>query len=354
LNLIPDSPEERPGAEDPTSPDDRTGPDELPVPEPHPFDRVRARGMIGWAALGAILGGAAAALAGGVDSATTDEPMTLSHPVMVGFMVFVYGWMLLWAWRQQRRFGVRLGHFFRGALPPVPPLAGLVGLVLLFSFASFWFSYELMLRLAPGLAEQMMEGPDLLIMPMRSAADALQNLAVFLMVVVVAPLVEELLFRGFLLNRWGRRWGLRTGIIASSALFAVLHMHWVGLFVFGVVMSLLYVATGSLWAPILAHALNNGIAFGLALVGEAELGLLDPGTLEAVGASGWTAGLMLLISAPLLWRWLGERWPAAHAPLPWDGPVRQLSRDPVDAIASGRGSDEDTELTEQDRAHDAS
>lgn len=178
--------------------------------------------------------------------------------------------------------------------------------------------HRLLEAVAPGVAEQMLEGPELLVLPMTSVADALLNLGFFLVVVVLAPVVEELLFRGFLINRWGRRWGLPTGIVLSSAVFAVLHAHWVGLFVFGLVMALLYVATGSLWAPILAHVLNNATAFGLALAGEADLGVVDPGTLERVGASPWTAALMLALSAPLLARWMGRRWPGAHAPLPWD------------------------------------
>jgi hypothetical protein len=303
--------------------------------------------MLVWGLVGLVTGGAVAALLGGLSD---PGALTLTHPAMIGFMVFVYGWMLVWAWRQQRRLGIPLGRFFRGQPPPLPPIAGVILLVLLFSFGTFWFTYELLSRLAPSLAEQLLEGPDLLVLPITSLRDVFLNVAVFLVVVVLAPVVEELLFRGFLLNRWGRRWGLRAGIIVSSMVFAVLHAHWVGLFVFGVVMSLLYVATGSLWAPVLAHVLNNGLAFVLAFLGQADLRMMDPGTVESVGTSGWTAGLMLLVSAPLLGRWLHERWPAADVPLPWDAPLARVPRaDALPELPDGHAPKDD-QTPEQDRA----
>lgn len=75
--------------------------------------------------------------------------------------------------------------------------------------------------------------------------------------VVMAPVLEETIFRGILLHRWAYRWGTMTGVVASSALFAALHGEWPGKFLFGIAMSLLYLRTGKLSLNIAAHALNN-------------------------------------------------------------------------------------------------
>lgn len=93
----------------------------------------------------------------------------------------------------------------------------------------------------------------------------LNNILVALLVVVVAPIVEEILFRGFLLNRWAVKWGTERAIIASSIAFGVLHADVLGHTVFGVVMCLLYVRSGTLRLPIAAHMLNNALAITIAV-----------------------------------------------------------------------------------------
>jgi membrane protease YdiL (CAAX protease family) len=74
---------------------------------------------------------------------------------------------------------------------------------------------------------------------------------------MIAPIAEEVFFRGILMQRWARRWGTLTGVLASSALFALLHQEWLGRFAAGVLLSALYLRTRRLWAPIVAHALTN-------------------------------------------------------------------------------------------------
>lgn len=91
--------------------------------------------------------------------------------------------------------------------------------------------------------------------------------------VVLAPLTEELLFRGYLLHRWAAHWGMASAIIVSSTLFGVLHPDPVGAALFGAGMCLLYLHTRALWVPILAHALYNGVIWCWALYDALELGL---------------------------------------------------------------------------------
>jgi CAAX prenyl protease-like protein len=83
---------------------------------------------------------------------------------------------------------------------------------------------------------------------------------------LVVPVMEELFWRSFLL-RWLERHdfvqvvprsvGTRA-LIITTVLFALEHSQWLAGAVAGIAYSLLYVRTGNLWVPILAHAVTNG------------------------------------------------------------------------------------------------
>ncbi|MGN7839918.1 CPBP family glutamic-type intramembrane protease [Stenotrophomonas sp. 22385] len=95
-----------------------------------------------------------------------------------------------------------------------------------------------------------------------------------LFAIVLAPAYEELLFRRVLFGRlWqaGRPW---LGMLLSSLAFALVHevpgtsangpweiaQLWLVYGGMGAAFAWLYQRTGTLWAPIVAHALNNAIA----------------------------------------------------------------------------------------------
>lgn len=95
--------------------------------------------------------------------------------------------------------------------------------------------------------------------------------------VLLAPMYEELLFRRVLFGRlWaaGKPW---LGAVLSAAAFALLHelpgqdgkplaataLLWVAYGFMGLAFAWVYRRTGTLWAPIGAHALNNLIASAL-------------------------------------------------------------------------------------------
>ena len=63
--------------------------------------------------------------------------------------------------------------------------------------------------------------------------------------------MEELVFRGFLLNRWLAKYGTRVGVGLSAGCFALLHSEILGAGVFAVILSLVYLRTHSLAGPIL-------------------------------------------------------------------------------------------------------
>lgn len=89
-------------------------------------------------------------------------------------------------------------------------------------------------------------------------------LLAFLMLVIIAPIAEELLFRGFLFGKLRKYAPLWVSILVTSVVFAIVHGAWnVGLDVFAlsIILCILRVVSGSLWPSIMLHMLKNGVAF---------------------------------------------------------------------------------------------
>ncbi len=80
--------------------------------------------------------------------------------------------------------------------------------------------------------------------------------------VVMAPLVEELLFRGFLQGYLCRRTTTVIGVFLSSLVFAAVHLNLfagVQVFLLSLALGYLYHRTQSLAAPVALHGLHNGL-----------------------------------------------------------------------------------------------
>jgi membrane protease YdiL (CAAX protease family) len=86
---------------------------------------------------------------------------------------------------------------------------------------------------------------------------------------IVAPLVEEIFFRGFLFQGFRQRYGWVAGILISSAIFAAAHLDPVALiptFLLGAVLAYVYHRSNSVWPGVILHFLVNAsslcIAYG--------------------------------------------------------------------------------------------
>ncbi len=78
--------------------------------------------------------------------------------------------------------------------------------------------------------------------------------------VIIAPLAEEILFRGFLFRNLRETIGKGLAAVLSGLFFGLVHMHptlLIPLTGLGIALALLYEWTGSLWVPILAHMAFN-------------------------------------------------------------------------------------------------
>jgi membrane protease YdiL (CAAX protease family) len=83
-----------------------------------------------------------------------------------------------------------------------------------------------------------------------------------LLLVVVAPLAEEVVYRGVLLTALSTRWGALAGLVVSSAVFSAVHLSLVGfvpLFVAGALFGWLFMKSRSLRVAIAAHAAYNAL-----------------------------------------------------------------------------------------------
>ncbi len=138
-------------------------------------------------------------------------------------------------------------------------------------------------------------------------------------VVGLAPLAEELLFRGVLLHRFTRRIGMTRGIVLSSALFGIMHMNPLAITVFGVLLCVLHLRSRSLLATTLAHAINNSIPLVmLSMTDDSARGKVPGASEVASMADGLWIGLALAaVTTLLLFLWLKPRWPAKDASMPW-------------------------------------
>jgi membrane protease YdiL (CAAX protease family) len=87
--------------------------------------------------------------------------------------------------------------------------------------------------------------------------------------VVVAPVVEEMVFRGMALPVLTRYIGFPAAVAVISVVFALMHGHapsLAPLFVIAVAFSLAYTLTGSLRVPIVMHAVFNAVNLGNVLL----------------------------------------------------------------------------------------
>lgn len=85
--------------------------------------------------------------------------------------------------------------------------------------------------------------------------------------VVVAPIAEEIIFRGYIFRVTREYTGFWAGALFSGILFGVIHFNVLGLpvlAIFGVMLAFIYEKTKSIWAPIACHAAFNGFQVAMA------------------------------------------------------------------------------------------
>lgn len=286
---------------------------------PNPFTVLHAR----WLPLVAVLGLIALYVMLYLASRAFGSDIDDGELVSTLLYVPLLGWVGYAAWRHQ----VRLRTFFRW-----PRIGAYWWAVVGMTLAVFGFSIG-----ASNITAALF--PDFV-----SAAEVSPSAGFLVLIVtlaVIPPVVEELIFRGMLLERWAAKWRLGVAIIVQAIFFAILHVDPVGAGVFGVVMAVMYLRTRSLWAPIVMHAINNGVVVLVVLaVGDIEVDPTPTPLAEAIGV-----GLAFMaVTAPFIGVFLYRNWPTAQTLTPYEefhyGPRGLPPRrtGPVDVLGSHAGA----------------
>lgn len=95
------------------------------------------------------------------------------------------------------------------------------------------------------------------------------RVGLFVLICVLAPILEETIFRGFVYPGLRRRMPVTAAVLLSAALFALMHVNPAALVpigLIGIVLAVLYERNMSLVPSIICHALNNTLVFFLMLL----------------------------------------------------------------------------------------
>jgi membrane protease YdiL (CAAX protease family) len=100
----------------------------------------------------------------------------------------------------------------------------------------------------------------------------------FLTIVIAAPILEELVFRGIILDGFLKRYSPTKAILFSSFLFGFIHLNpwqFVGAGILGIFMGWIYYRTRSVALTIIIHLTNNLAAFSLGQLSELTMENID-------------------------------------------------------------------------------
>lgn len=122
-------------------------------------------------------------------------------------------------------------------------------------------------------------------------------------IALLVPLMEELLFRGFLWSLMERWAPPVVPLIVTTVVFALFHVssaHILGVLLIGFVAGWLRMHSGSVWPSVALHVVNNGLAVGLMLLGSESSE--EPSLLVLAGPA-FAGGLATLGLIVLTWKW---------------------------------------------------
>lgn len=196
-------------------------------------------------------------------------------------------------------------------------LLTIVFAVILFSLGMNELTRYIISTIDPGILGEIPR-TSLFYTPQDTPLAPFMNFLDFLTGVIAAPIVEELLFRGVMLHRFTFKWGLKKAILATSIIFGLLHADFIGAFVFGMVMCILYIKTGTIIIPIIAHMLNNLLAYGMQMlsnINQQNTALVSSTPHPNIGV----AAFLLMVAGIIIFYFIYRNWPQVY----WNPPYFQ-------------------------------
>jgi uncharacterized protein len=178
--------------------------------------------------------------------------------------VLVVGGMLVWFWREY-------GEFVTQTLPSLREvlLAVAVGVAVF----GLWVNLD---------APWMQRGePSATFVPLNAQGELIWPLVAMRWVgaALIVPVMEELFWRSFLM-RWIQNPQFEAvapqnitlkAVVLSTFVFTLAHTLWLATVIAGLAYAWLYVRTGKLWVPVIAHSVTNGV-LGVWVVASGQWG----------------------------------------------------------------------------------
>ncbi|MCC5893928.1 MAG: CPBP family intramembrane metalloprotease [Alkalibacterium sp.] len=227
------------------------------------------------------------------------------HSTLIGLVTdgLVYFTMYKLTLRQMKKHSLSVRALSRPLSQSNRSFLPVLGLTILTAVVAYSFIYFFMtlLTFIPALFD--------LIMPYLiniSFVEDLPFIYLFVVAVIFAPIVEEIVFRGYILNKWVDKYGVKKGIIFSSLVFMIIHLQslFIPQLIVGILCGLLYVKFNNLVYPILFHAVYNFIVLiptffiNYGAPEEAQEALLS--IQESLPMEFILVSLLFLVSLPLL------------------------------------------------------
>jgi len=139
-----------------------------------------------------------------------------------------------------------------------------------------------------------------------------QYVILFVLVAVLVPIIEEIIFRGAFIERLAAKYSYKTALIASAIIFGLLHVDVLGAAMVGLVLGVIYLKTKSLTVPVLLHVLNNGLITLFMFLDDQFLHLPAWGeTVQYYVDYAFLGILLFLIGAVPLAMYLKKNWKQA-------------------------------------------
>lgn len=236
----------------------------------------------------------------GIIQAMVTEPFLLS-PLLIGGELFFLAAVL--AWSKFRQLSWRQTFYLHKTNWSI------IGLSVVLA-VTWW-------PVAAGLGTLMEQifsliGPPPEIPPPRNLLDAI---GYFIAIVILAPLCEEPVFRGFIMRGW-LKYGFVAGVVGSGVLFGLQHAQLAGLVplsVVGVMLGIVVLRAGSLWPSVVIHAVYNSISVPF---------LIAPDSVPNISDATFMIAGAIFTPIALLALWLYHRAAPPFSGLKTDSPGR--------------------------------
>lgn len=135
-------------------------------------------------------------------------------------------------------------------------------------------------------------------------------------IILVTPLLEEFLFRGYILNKLLHKLGIKKALFITTFLFALVHgFDFIGIIPVGLVLGYLFLKYKNLLIPIAFHALANLLAVLIQLASPHSNNSTNPQIINELQSGIWLYAVITVIFSFILFKYLPKKLAQLELPL---------------------------------------